>query len=69
MTVDNGGGLLASLAVTISSKGLTLLTGYLANSNTFPQPLSEVEEADYRARLRSGEEEARAVLYPRGTSG
>ncbi|MHB9145108.1 MAG: RNA polymerase sporulation sigma factor SigK [Symbiobacteriia bacterium] len=57
-------GLLALLAVTII-KGLTLLTGYLANSNTFPQPLSEAEEADYLARLQKGDEEARAVLIER----
>ena len=57
-------GLLALLAVTII-KGLTLLTGYLANSNTFPQPLSEVEEAQYLARLQKGDEEARSVLIER----
>jgi len=54
-------GLLALLAVAVI-KGLTMLAGYLANSNTFPQPLSEAGEAKYLARLQKGEEEARSVL-------
>ncbi len=39
--------------------------GYVTNSSTFPQPLSEEEEAKYLARLQQGDEEARAVLIER----
>lgn len=46
-------------------RGLMLLTGYVTNSSTFPQPLSEPDEARYLARLRDGDEEARAVLIER----
>ena len=62
MPVESG--LLALLAVAVI-KGLTMLAGYLANSNTFPQPLSEADEAKYLARLQRGEEEARSVLIER----
>ncbi len=62
MPVESG--LLALLAVAVI-KGLTMLAGYLANSNTFPQPLSEADEAKYLARLQKGEEEARSVLIER----
>lgn len=46
-------------------KGLMILSGYVANSSTFPQPLSEEDEAKYLVRLASGDEEARAVLIER----
>ena len=46
-------------------RGLMVLAGYVANSSTFPQPLSEEEEAQYLARLLSGDEEARSVLIER----
>ena len=57
-------GLLALLAVTVI-QGLKILAGYLSNSNTFPQPLSEAEEARYLTLLQKGEGEARTVLIER----
>ncbi|WP_375221142.1 RNA polymerase sporulation sigma factor SigK [Symbiobacterium thermophilum] len=44
---------------------MLLLAGFVANSGTFPQPLSEEEEAKYLSRLQNGDEEARAVLIER----
>ena len=41
------------------------MAGFVANSSTFPQPLSEEEEAKYLSRLQNGDEEARAVLIER----
>lgn len=46
-------------------RGLMVLAGYVANSSTFPQPLSEEEEASYLSRLLAGDEEARSVLIER----
>ncbi len=46
-------------------RGLMLMTGYVSNSSTFPQPLSEEEEAKCLGRLQQGDEEARAVLIER----
>jgi RNA polymerase sporulation-specific sigma factor len=46
-------------------QGMSLLAGYVTNSSTFPQPLSEEDEAKYLARLQTGDEEARAVLIER----
>ncbi|MCL5046805.1 MAG: RNA polymerase sporulation sigma factor SigK [Actinobacteria bacterium] len=57
-------GLLALLAVTVV-QGLKILAGYLSNSNTFPQPLSEEEEARYLNLLQKGEGNARTVLVER----
>lgn len=57
-------GLLALLAVTVV-QGLKILSGYLSNSNTFPQPLSEEEEARYLNLLQKGEGNARTVLVER----
>ncbi|BDG59728.1 sigma-70 family RNA polymerase sigma factor [Caldinitratiruptor microaerophilus] len=57
-------GLLGSLAEAIV-RGLMLLMGYVSNSSTFPQPLTEEEEARYLSRLQQGDEEARAVLIER----
>jgi RNA polymerase sporulation-specific sigma factor len=42
-----------------------VVAGYLTNSSTFPQPLSESEEADCLRRLREGDEEARSILIER----
>lgn len=44
--------------------GLLLLVSYIAN-NTFPQPLSEEEEAKYLKLLKQGDERARNVLTER----
>lgn len=44
--------------------GLLLLVSYIAN-NTFPQPLSEEEEAKYLKLLKRGDEKARNVLTER----
>lgn len=44
--------------------GLLLLVSYIAN-NTFPQPLSEEEEAKYLRLLKRGDERARNVLTER----
>ena len=54
------------LAVSILSliNGLLLLASYITN-NTFPQPLSEKEEAKYLKMLAEGDEEARKVLTER----
>ncbi|BAD40943.1 RNA polymerase sigma factor similar to B. subtilis SigK [Symbiobacterium thermophilum IAM 14863] len=46
-------------------RSMLLLAGFVANSGTFPQPLSEEEEAKYLSRLQNGDEEARAVLIER----
>ncbi|MFO7273511.1 MAG: RNA polymerase sporulation sigma factor SigK [Bacillota bacterium] len=46
-------------------RSMLLLAGFVANSGTFPQPLSEEEEAKYLARLQTGDEEARAILIER----
>ena len=53
-------------ALTIVSlvNGLMLLVSYIAN-NTFPQPLSEEEEAKYLRLLARGDEVARNVLTER----
>lgn len=56
--------LLGSLAETIL-RCMTVVAGYVTNSSTFPQPLSEEEEAKYLARLQTGDDEARAVLIER----
>ncbi len=44
--------------------GILLLVSYIA-SNTFPQPLSEEEEAFYLDELRQGSERARQILVER----
>lgn len=54
-------GLLADAIV----RGLSLVAGYVSNSSTFPQPLSEEEEAKCLARLQDGDEEARSILIER----
>jgi RNA polymerase sporulation-specific sigma factor len=46
-------------------RGLTVVAGYVTNSSTFPQPLSEEEEARCLARLQEGDEEARTTLIER----
>ena len=46
-------------------RSMLLMAGFVANSGTFPQPLSEEEEAKYLSRLQKGDEEARAVLIER----
>jgi len=53
-----------TLTVVSLLNGLLLLVSYIAN-NTFPQPLSEVEEAKYLRLLKHGDEEARNVLTER----
>ncbi len=53
-----------ALTVVSLVNGLLLLVSYIAN-NTFPQPLSEKEEAKYLQLLSSGSEEARNVLTER----
>ncbi len=44
---------------------LLLLAGYITNGNTFPQPLTEEEEAEYLSLLAAGDGNARNVLIER----
>jgi len=53
-----------TLTVVSLANGLMLLVSYIAN-NTFPQPLSEEEEAKYLKLLNEGDEGARNVLTER----
>lgn len=53
-----------TLTVVSLVNGLMLLVSYIAN-NTFPQPLSEQEEAKYLKLLHEGDEGARNVLTER----
>jgi len=53
-----------TLTVVSLVNGLLLLVSYIAN-NTFPQPLSEEEEAKYLRLLKQGDERARNVLTER----
>jgi len=53
-----------TLTVVSLVNGLLLLVSYIAN-NTFPQPLSEEEEAKYLRLLKKGDERARNVLTER----
>ncbi|MHB1041520.1 MAG: RNA polymerase sporulation sigma factor SigK [Eubacteriales bacterium] len=53
-----------ALTVVSLVNGLLLLVSYIAN-NTFPQPLSEDEEAKYLKLLTKGDENARNVLAER----
>ncbi|MCL6447133.1 MAG: RNA polymerase sporulation sigma factor SigK [Armatimonadetes bacterium] len=53
-----------ALAVVSLVNGLLLLVSYIA-SNTFPQPLSEEEEAKYLDLLARGDEKARNILTER----
>lgn len=53
-----------TLTVVSLVNGLMLLVSYIAN-NTFPQPLSEQEEAKYLKLLNEGDEGARNVLTER----
>lgn len=53
-----------TLTVVSLVNGLLLLVSYIAN-NTFPQPLSEEEEAKYLKLLHRGDEKARNVLTER----
>lgn len=46
-------------------QGLTFLISYVTNSNAFPMPLSEKEEAELLAKLQSGDGEARNILVER----
>ncbi|NLY29359.1 MAG: RNA polymerase sporulation sigma factor SigK [Firmicutes bacterium] len=64
-----GGGLtLISLLTAIAGlflQGLTFLISYVTNSNAFPMPLSEKEEAELLAKLQDGDGEARNILVER----
>ncbi len=55
------------ISVVISALGTWLfwLLGYVSGANTFPQPLSEDEEALWVERLQRGDKEARNVLIER----
>jgi len=53
-----------ALLILSLTNGLLLLVSYIAG-NTFPQPLSEEEEAMYLHLLSRGDENARAVLTER----
>jgi RNA polymerase sporulation-specific sigma factor len=55
---------LAALGATILQAFL-LMTGHISGSNTFPQPLSEADEAKYLKRLAGGDQTARDVLVER----
>ena len=46
-------------------QGLTFLISYVTNSNAFPMPLSEKEEAELLAKLQDGDGEARNILVER----
>lgn len=54
-------GSLWALTILSLTNGISLLTSYIAN-NTFPYPLSEVEEAEFITRLHNGDEKARHIL-------
>ncbi len=41
------------------------LTGYITNSQSFPQPLNTEEEKEYLERFHQGDEEARNILVER----
>ncbi|NMB24007.1 MAG: RNA polymerase sporulation sigma factor SigK [Firmicutes bacterium] len=56
--------LLAAL-VGFCLEGLVFLVAYVTNSNAFPLPLSEAEEALFLDRLQAGDGEARNVLVER----
>ena len=43
----------------------TLLAGYISSNNSFPQPLTEVEEKEYLQKLKDGDLEAKGVLVER----
>ena len=53
-----------ALAAISVINGVLLLVSYISN-NSFPQPLSEEEEAKYLDLLEQGSEEARSVLTER----
>lgn len=55
---------LAALGVSVL-QALLFQTGHISGSNTFPQPLSEDEEALYLKRLASGDPSAKDVLVER----
>lgn len=55
---------LVAVAAVSLINGLLLLVSYITN-NTFPQPLSEEEEAKYLDLLAKGSETARNVLTER----
>lgn len=55
---------IVALAAISLINGLLLLVSYITN-NTFPQPLSEEEEAKYLDRLQDGDEIARNILTER----
>ena len=46
-------------------QGLVFLISYVTNSNAFPMPLSEQEEAELLARFQNGDGEARNILVER----
>jgi len=50
-----------ALVILSVTNGIAVLTSYIA-SNTFPQPLSEYEEAEYINRLNKGDQRARHIL-------
>ncbi len=50
-----------TLVILSVTNGITVLTSYISN-NTFPQPLSEDEEAEYISRLNKGDQKARHLL-------
>lgn len=54
----------AFLAASIC-RWLLWLLGYVATNNTFPQPLTEQEEAECLGRLKAGDLEARNILIER----
>jgi RNA polymerase sporulation-specific sigma factor len=56
---------LLTAAATVIVRALQLLTGFVGNGSTFPQPLSDEEEARYIALLQSGDPDARNVLVER----
>jgi len=42
-----------------------LLTGYVSGNNSFPQPLTEIEEKEYLLKLKGGDPEAKGILVER----
>lgn len=57
-------GMLAAAAALIL-QALQLLSGFVGNGSTFPQPLSDADEARYIALMQSGDPDARNVLVER----
>jgi len=55
----------AFIALELLAKTYVFLTGYITNTNSFPQPLTPEEEIKYLEAYRNGDEEAKNILIER----